>query len=200
MRFRMPPHGLGLCYYFGQNFSNIIVVLLQRTQAFSKSVGLWQQYFVAQRPESSPTFLVVNPYGKQCCLSALELFCCLPPLFCCLPCIKTVRLHGKKLQNATNVSSVLTIASKKAILLSTLFDHFYLLNMRHQELVSEFIKTCTRQYVPASLRQHLATQYPEFVRNLCRLRRVVLLVARKKTDVDQSPQFFRNLSCVITLN
>ena len=99
-----------------------------------------------------------------------------------------------------NVSSVLTIASKKAILLSTLFDHFYLLNMRHQELVSEFIKTCTRQYVPASLRQHLATQYPEFVRNLCRLRRVVLLVARKKTDVDQSPQFFRNLSCVITLN
>ena len=41
-------------------------------------------------------------YGKQCCLSALELFHCLPPLFCCLPQWKTVRLHGKKLQNATN--------------------------------------------------------------------------------------------------
>ena len=47
-------------------------------------------------------FFIVYPYGKQCCLSALELFHCLPPLFCCLPLWKTVRLHGKKLQNATN--------------------------------------------------------------------------------------------------
>ena len=33
--------------------------------------------------------------------SALELFCCLPTLFCFLPLWKKVRLHGKKLQNAT---------------------------------------------------------------------------------------------------
>ena len=33
---------------------------------------------------------------------ALELIHCLLPLFHCLPLWKTVRLHGKKLQNATN--------------------------------------------------------------------------------------------------
>ena len=32
----------------------------------------------------------------------LELFHCLLPLFCCLPLWTTVRLHVKKLQNATN--------------------------------------------------------------------------------------------------
>ena len=48
------------------------------------------------------SFFIVYPYGKQCCLSALELFHCQPPLFCCLPLWKTVRLHRKKLQNATN--------------------------------------------------------------------------------------------------
>ena len=46
------------------------------------------------------SFFNVYPYGKQCCLSALELFHCLPPLFRCLPLWKTVRLHGKKLQKA----------------------------------------------------------------------------------------------------
>ena len=45
--------------------------------------------------------LSLNQNGKQCCLSALELFHCLPPLFHYLP-LWTVRLHGKKLQNATN--------------------------------------------------------------------------------------------------
>ena len=44
---------------------------------------------------------------KQCCLSALELFCCLPPLFCFLPLWKKVSLHGKKLQNATKFIGVL---------------------------------------------------------------------------------------------
>ena len=43
---------------------------------------------------------------KRCCLSALELFHCLPPLF--LPLWKTARLHGKKLQNATNENSNVT--------------------------------------------------------------------------------------------
>ena len=38
---------------------------------------------------------------KLFCCPALELFHCLPPLFRCLPLWKTVRLHGKKLQNAT---------------------------------------------------------------------------------------------------
>ena len=38
---------------------------------------------------------------KIFCCPALELFHCLPPLFHCLPLWKTVRLHGKKLQNAT---------------------------------------------------------------------------------------------------
>ena len=41
---------------------------------------------------------------KLFCCPALELFCCLPPLFRCLPLWTTVRLHGKKLQNATNIS------------------------------------------------------------------------------------------------
>jgi hypothetical protein len=39
--------------------------------------------------------------GKQCCLSALQLFHCKPPLFHCISLWTTVRLHGKKLQNAT---------------------------------------------------------------------------------------------------
>ena len=38
---------------------------------------------------------------KLFCFPALQLFHCLPPLFHCLPLWKTVRLHGKKLQNAT---------------------------------------------------------------------------------------------------
>ena len=42
------------------------------------------------------SFFIVYPYGKQCCLSALELFNCLPPLFSCLPYGKLVRLPGKK--------------------------------------------------------------------------------------------------------
>ena len=42
-----------------------------------------------------------------CCLPPLFLlstwlFCCLPPLFCCLLDSQTVRLRHKKLQNATN--------------------------------------------------------------------------------------------------
>ena len=49
------------------------------------------------------SFFIVYPYGKQCCLSALELFHCLLPLFHCLPLWTTVRLQGKKLQNATNL-------------------------------------------------------------------------------------------------
>ena len=40
---------------------------------------------------------------KIFCLSALDIFHCLPPLVHCLPLWKTVRLHGKKLQNATNI-------------------------------------------------------------------------------------------------
>ena len=39
---------------------------------------------------------------KIFCCPALELFHCLLPLFHCLPLWTTVRLHGKKLQNATN--------------------------------------------------------------------------------------------------
>ena len=39
---------------------------------------------------------------KLFCCPAYELFSCLPPLFSCLPFKKTVRLPGKKLQNATN--------------------------------------------------------------------------------------------------
>ena len=46
-----------------------------------------------------------EPYGKQCYLSALELIHCIHPLFCCLLLWTTVRLHGKKLQNATKVIS-----------------------------------------------------------------------------------------------
>ena len=42
---------------------------------------------------------------------ALELFHCLPPLFCCLPLWTTVRLHGKKLQNATNQDTYLLSSS-----------------------------------------------------------------------------------------
>ena len=38
---------------------------------------------------------------KLFCCPALELFHCLPPLFHFLPLWTTVRLHGKKLQNAT---------------------------------------------------------------------------------------------------
>ena len=41
---------------------------------------------------------------KIFCCPALELFHCLPQLFCCLPQWTTVRLHGKKLQNSTNIS------------------------------------------------------------------------------------------------
>ena len=48
------------------------------------------------------SFFIVYPYGKQCCFSALELFHCLPRWI-------TVRLHGKKLQNATNKSMVLQL-------------------------------------------------------------------------------------------
>ena len=40
---------------------------------------------------------------KIFCCPALELFHCLPPLFRCLPLWTTVRLHGKKLQNATKL-------------------------------------------------------------------------------------------------
>ena len=40
-------------------------------------------------------------YAKMQKYPALEVFHCLPPLFRCLPLWKTVRLHGKKLQNAT---------------------------------------------------------------------------------------------------
>ena len=41
--------------------------------------------------------------------SALELCHCLPPLFRCLPLWTTVRLHGKKLQNATKTLYVLVL-------------------------------------------------------------------------------------------
>ena len=50
---------------------------------------------------------------KIFCCPALELFHCLPPLFHCLPLWTTVRLHGKKLQNATNSISAQT--SQKGI-------------------------------------------------------------------------------------
>ena len=42
------------------------------------------------------------PLRKTLLFISLELFHCLLPLFWCLPLWKTVRLHGKKLQNATN--------------------------------------------------------------------------------------------------
>ena len=77
----------GVLLHFGSYFYIEIIlkyeknILLSRSRAFSLS----------------------TPMGKQCCLSAIELFHCLFPLFCCLPLWKTVRLHGKKLQNATNV-------------------------------------------------------------------------------------------------
>ena len=58
---------------------------------------IWKKYSVVQLY----SFFIVYHYGKQCCLSALDFFHCLPPLFVCLPLWTTVRLHGKKLQNAT---------------------------------------------------------------------------------------------------
>ena len=53
-------------------------------------------------------------YGKQCCLSALE-------LFHCLPLWKTVRLYGKKLQNATKYYF---LVSKKRYPKAELLSHF----------------------------------------------------------------------------
>ena len=50
---------------------------------------------------------------KLFCCPALELFHCLPPLFCFLPLWKTVRLHGKKLQNATNLYRKESMYEKK---------------------------------------------------------------------------------------
>ena len=49
---------------------------------------------------------IVYSYGKKCYLLALEVFQCLPPLFRCLPLWTTVRLHGKKLQNATKKDEI----------------------------------------------------------------------------------------------
>ena len=37
--------------------------------------------------------------------SVVQLFHVLPPFLCCLALSTTVRLHGKKLQNATNIIS-----------------------------------------------------------------------------------------------
>ena len=42
---------------------------------------------------------------KIFCCPDLELFHCLPPLFGCLPLWTTVRVHGKKVQNATKVKT-----------------------------------------------------------------------------------------------
>ena len=58
---------------------------------------------------------------KSFCCPALELFHCLPPLFCCLPMWKTVRLHGKKLQNATKcfIWTQILIEQTKIFVLST---------------------------------------------------------------------------------
>ena len=61
-------------------------------------------------------------YEKIFWCPALELFHCLPPLFCCLPLWKTVRLHGKKLQNATNIHCFVTA---KAIYKVIYPKHYY---------------------------------------------------------------------------
>ena len=89
----MPLCNRMFCSIFGRYFYIEIrlkyekIILLSSSRAFSLSTPM----------ENSKL-------GKQCWLSALELFCCLPPLFCCLSLRKTVKLHGKKLQNATNTS------------------------------------------------------------------------------------------------
>ena len=54
---------------------------------------------------NSRAFSLSTPMENSAFLSALELFHCLPPLFHCVPLSKTVRLHGKKLQNATKDNS-----------------------------------------------------------------------------------------------
>ena len=51
---------------------------------------------------SSRAFSLSTLWKTVLFLSALELFHCLPPLFHCQPLWTTVRLHGKKLQNAAN--------------------------------------------------------------------------------------------------
>ena len=88
----MPLCNRMFCCIFGWYFYIEIrlkyekIILLSSSRAFSLS--------------TRPVVYSIS-YGKQCCLSVLENFQCLPPLFWCLPLWKTVRLHGKKLQNAT---------------------------------------------------------------------------------------------------
>ena len=60
-------------------------------------------------------------FEKTICCTALDWIYsrpmgkhCLPPLFHCLPLWTTVRLHGKKLQNATNNITRLFIVILKA--------------------------------------------------------------------------------------
>ena len=60
------------------------------------------QCFVAFLGDLFFIFLGQNMQKIFCC-PALDLFGCLPPLFTCIPLWKTVRLPGKKLQNALNI-------------------------------------------------------------------------------------------------
>ena len=65
---------------------------------------------------------------KIFCCPALEHFHCLPPLFCCLPLWKTVRLHGKKLQNATKVSGGRKCVSLTSYMCLTAYCVFDIIN------------------------------------------------------------------------
>ena len=67
---------------------------------------------------------------KVFCCPALELYHCLPPLFCCLPLWKTVRLHGKKLQNAPNtdfyvIKKLINKSQAQIITQSSSYVHCY---------------------------------------------------------------------------
>ena len=103
------------------SLKKIFEIVQENTLKCSKLIHFWQQ-----KVEFKPECLAWScHYATRCfvaflgdistlksgwnmkkifCCPALELFHCLPPLFCCLPLWKTVRLHGKKLQNATNRS------------------------------------------------------------------------------------------------
>ena len=80
------------------------------------------------------------PYGKQCYLSGLEFFHCLPPLFHCLPLWTTVRLHGKKLQNATK--HVIVLGHENLMPLHTL--HQSRGKSGHTKTRTGMRKTCDR--------------------------------------------------------
>ena len=83
---------------------------------------------------------------KIFCCPALELFHCLPPLFCCLHLWTTVRLHGKKLQNATNYSVFLKIQYAATVNCADL-----IINTEHEDnwigvakMKTKKLFTCTR--------------------------------------------------------